>query len=908
MSSSIGGSVGSYTIIREVGRGGMGVVYLARDTRLDRDVAIKALPEDMAADSVRLERFEREARTLAQLSHPNLAGIYGVEEQDGARYLILEYVEGETIADLLDRGALSVDDALEYAVQIAAGVEAAHEAGVIHRDLKPANIKITPEGKAKVLDFGLARAEESSTSSSSIGLSNSPTLTSPVHYPANSPTIPGAILGTAPYMSPEQARGRKVDKRTDIWSFAVVLYEMLTGVGPFHGETATDSIGAILHRDVDLGVLPKKMPGSVRRLISRGLVRDKEHRLQAIGDARIELEEALARVQAGDYTDELTADARRMAWLWPSLAGVFALALLAAIFTPRTAPQTTAASMAPRIVDVQQVTDHQANEGHPALSPDAKHIAYAAIDGTDSDIYVLRVGGENPINVTAHADSHDFDPAWSPDGERIAFASRREGGGIFVMGATGENPIRVSDEGYNPAWSPDGKSIVYTTEFVQDPYGRTGIGALYVIDLETGERRMLDTKDPGDPSQSDGDAVEPAWSPDGSRIAFWSNRDGRRDIFTVSAMGGERIQITSDVHTDWNPMWSPDSRTIYFISDRGGEQGIWSIALDSESGRPVGGATAMMAGPTTVDEAAVSSGTGQIIFSVKQLRSTIERVDFDRELEEITSVPEVIYSTSGAIITADITRDGGWITYRSGAPSEDIYVMRRDGTARRRLTDSLAKDRGPVWTSDGGSIIFYSNRDGTYRIWRMGRDGTDPHVLFESPGGVTYSQPLVSADGRLIGAQIALTGYDSVRLFELGDDGAYLPIETAVSGFSPNSFSPDASMLFGMSVAESGQPYAAICEIGSGEIRALESPEGVRLQPLVGFWSSWITETKIVGWDPVHRRIFVGDAETGTSRWISDRFDGPVEILAPADASELFLIRGQTNVDIWMADLETGGG
>jgi len=218
--------IGPYTVTREIGRGGMGVVYLGHDPRLARDVAIKALPDHLAEDPDRLARFEREARTLASLNHPNVAGIYGVEEQEGRKYLVLEYVEGETLAERLDRGALAVDEALEIAIRIAAGVEAAHDAGVIHRDLKPANVKITPAGDVKVLDFGLARLDETGLSSSG-ALSESPTLTSP---PAGlTGTTPGVILGTAAYMSPEQARGRSVDRRSDVWSFGVLLYEMLTG-------------------------------------------------------------------------------------------------------------------------------------------------------------------------------------------------------------------------------------------------------------------------------------------------------------------------------------------------------------------------------------------------------------------------------------------------------------------------------------------------------------------------------------------------------------------------------------------------------------------------------------------------------------------------------------------------------
>ncbi|MBZ0173256.1 MAG: serine/threonine protein kinase, partial [Phycisphaerales bacterium] len=265
--------IGPYNIESEAGRGGMGVVYRARDSRLDRVVAIKSLPEAFASDPVRLDRFEREARTLAQVTHTNIAGIYGIEEQDGARFLVLEYVEGETLAEVLERGPLSPDDAVEIAAQVADGVAAAHDAGVVHRDLKPGNVIITPDGRAKVLDFGLARSDGVADPSSA-ELTQTPTAT----YGAHSPTIPGAILGTAPYMSPEQARGKPVDKRTDIWSFGVMLYEMLTGIGPFHAETATESIGAILHKSIDLNALPSGTPPNVRRVLGRCLERDKDAR------------------------------------------------------------------------------------------------------------------------------------------------------------------------------------------------------------------------------------------------------------------------------------------------------------------------------------------------------------------------------------------------------------------------------------------------------------------------------------------------------------------------------------------------------------------------------------------------------------------------------------------------------
>ncbi|MGH7741916.1 MAG: serine/threonine-protein kinase, partial [Candidatus Eiseniibacteriota bacterium] len=275
--------IGPYPIVREVGRGGMGVVYLGEDPRLKRPVAIKVLPDAFALDADRLLRFEREARLLAALTHPNIAGIYGLEEDAGRRFLVLEYVEGDTLAGHQHGRALPIDETLEICRQIAAALEAAHEAGIVHRDLKPGNVKLTPAGEVKVLDFGLAKGS-SSGAESSPDLSHSPTLT-------QAATGMGVILGTAAYMSPEQARGKTVDRRTDIWSFGCVLYECLTGVQAYAGETVSDTIAMILQGEPDWSRLPGKTPEKLRTLLGRCLEKDARRRLRDIGDARIEIEE-----------------------------------------------------------------------------------------------------------------------------------------------------------------------------------------------------------------------------------------------------------------------------------------------------------------------------------------------------------------------------------------------------------------------------------------------------------------------------------------------------------------------------------------------------------------------------------------------------------------------------------------
>ncbi|MEE8277569.1 MAG: serine/threonine-protein kinase, partial [Thermoanaerobaculia bacterium] len=278
-------TIAHYEILEEIGAGGMSVVYRARDTRLDREVAIKALPEELAQDAERLARFEREAKLLASLNHPHIAAIHGLEEADGQPFLILELVEGETLAERIARGPILVEEALELGRQIAEALEAAHGQGVVHRDLKPANVKVTPEGQIKVLDFGLAKAL--ALEPSDPNFTHSPTLTQPM-------TRTGIILGTAGYMSPEQARAQEAGKQADIWALGCVLYEMLTGERAFRGETVSDTLAAILEREPDWKALPETIPPLTRSLLRRSLEKDANRRLHDIADARLEIEEATA--------------------------------------------------------------------------------------------------------------------------------------------------------------------------------------------------------------------------------------------------------------------------------------------------------------------------------------------------------------------------------------------------------------------------------------------------------------------------------------------------------------------------------------------------------------------------------------------------------------------------------------
>ncbi len=814
--SAAGEQIGPYRLDREIGRGGMGVVYLATDTRLDRDVAIKALPPELAQDPERLARFEREARTLASLSHPNVAGIYGVEEQGGNKYLVLEYVEGETLAERLDRGALPIDEALEIAIKIAAGVEAAHEAGVIHRDLKPANVKITSEGEVKVLDFGLARVDEGATSSSSSGtLSESPTLTSPVQH---SPTMPGAILGTAPYMSPEQARGRKVDRRTDVWSFGVTLYEMLTGSSPFLGETATDSIGAILHKDVDFDRLPGETPLRVRELLRRMLERDKAKRLRDLGDAMLELE--AARLEPAEA--EFGKRARRGGPGPLAMAlGALVLAAVAGVggwraSALRGAGVERASASAPAF-SLLRATDQEWLERWPSLSQDGSRVVYESRSGGDGDIYSQRVGGFNAMNLTPNSDANETAPALSPDGELIAFQSDRAGGGIYIMGATGESPRRLTEFGFDPAWSPDGSKIVFATEGVFNPLSRFTFSELWVVEVETGETTRL----------YEGDAVHPSWSPSGERIAFWTYRDGgQRDLYTMRADGTDVAAVTEDAATDWNPVWSPDGKWLYFSSDRGGDFGIWRVAIDESSGNILGEPqrVATSAGATAGYLSFSKDGT-RLGFMSSTMRFRLDRIDIDPETGSAGGDPRTLTLFTTGASAAAISPDGSLIAYQTVLERQgDLYVLAIESGERRQLTDDAAKDRGPKWI-DGSRLLFYSDRDGEYRAWSIRVDGGGLELVAGAAGG--FTDPVMAPDGSFVAGGGLGNEVEIISLGAEGEQGEPEPLPPHPRGLRATRVSDvgPASLRLLVTLADEGRAVSefAVLSLETGEYTSIGS-------------------------------------------------------------------------------------
>ncbi len=577
------------------------------------------------------------------------------------------------------------------------------------------------------------------------------------------------------------------------------------------------------------------------------------------------------------------------------MCGIAAIAMFVIL---RSAPSVSAPIV---VTGLSKLTDFQGTEYSPSLSPDGKTVLYSAFDDDpDEDIYRLRVGGQNPINLTADSKDHDSDPAFSPDGEQIAFFSTRMGGGIFVMGATGENPKRVCDTGFAPAWSPDGNSIVYTTSNVTNPYGRIDTGQLWRLDLQTKQHRQLDTSDPEDPDGQNLDAVEPAWSPDGSRIVYWTVRNGQRDLCSISADGGDRVLLTDDRATDWNPIWIDGGSTIVYLSDRGGQFGFWSITVD-ERNQAVGEPHPFMPSTARVVQAAASYDGSRLVIVDRRARNSIEKIEFDPIAEVFVGKPTTIYSTSGRIEQPDLSPDGEWFAFRDGPPMENIYVMKSDGSSRRRLTDSPYKDRGPKWAPDAQTLMYYSNKEGKYKVFEMNRDGTEDRMLMKSKDNTQLTAPFPSHAGTQIYAQ----SLNRAMLFErVGDElkeDLNFPKGIFVYGAI---WSLDDRQLLGATTLESGLFALKLYRFETQSNAVLRLPDGDPIQ--WGAIPTWIDSDRFVGWEYNRQSVYIFNTKTNQTKFIESPFKSPQSFLSTKQGAEFYVQESQVDSELWLLELGKG--
>jgi eukaryotic-like serine/threonine-protein kinase len=793
--SLAGRTLSHYRILGPIGGGGMGIVYKAEDLHLARTVALKFLPPELTRDPEAKARFLQEARAASVLDHPNICTIHEVgETPDGRLYLSMPCYEGETLRQRIERGPLPIEEAIDIAEQIARGLAKAHRGGIVHRDIKAANLMVTSDGVVKILDFGLAK------------LAGSAAI-----------TRTGSSVGTPAYMSPEQARGEEVDHRTDLWSLGVVLYEMVAGRRPFRGEHEQAVLYALLNEQPKpLTELRPDTPPELERIVLGLLAKDPGDRYPTIegplGDLRALRNETMTTTVRRPAERHAPSGVRP--WMWA--VGLVAVAAIAAgaLFLSGEGARGGQASP-PAAASFTRLTDQEGSESFPSLSPDGKFLLYVKSAGGNADIYLQRVGGGNPQNLTRDSVDDDTQPAFSPDGSQIAFHSEREGGGLFIMGATGESARRLTDFGYNPAWSPDGRRLAFATDGVAGPYERKLSSRIWVVDVATGATRQV----------SEDDAVQPSWSPHSRRIAYWGVPPGsaRRVLWTLPAAGGEAVQVTADQHVNWNPIWSPDGRYLYFVSDRSGSMNVWRVPIDEESGRVRGDPEPVTTSSQSVGLLSLASDGRQIVYATDESKSNLERRTLDPAALRVTTDPFPVTQGSRAVRSCGVSPDGAWIAFDTSSPQEDLFVVHPDGSSLRQLTNDVAKDRIPHWFPDGSRVLFYSDRGGRYGAWTIRPDGSGLQALPHGSADALYN-PISSPEGKRLAVTLNMQNAALVDLTRpAGRRIQMLPRTGDGLIFSPSSWSADGTLLAGTLGRADGTdvPGVVVFSLASGRYERL---------------------------------------------------------------------------------------
>ncbi len=841
-----GARLGPYEIVAAIGAGGMGEVYRARDTRLDRDVAIKVLPDLFASDPERLARFEREAKTLAALNHPNIAHLHGLEESGVVRALVMEFVDGEELAGRLSRGPIPLFDALSLAKQVAEALEAAHEQGIIHRDLKPANIKVREDGTVKVLDFGLAKALDVPSGGSAVDAMNSPTLTLRA-------TQLGVILGTAAYMSPEQARGVPADRRADLWAFGVVLWEMLTGRRLFDGATVSDSLAAVLKTEPDVTALPPETPAQVRRLLNRCLEKDRKRRLSDAATARIEIEEALAAGpdrSAATRTPAIWRGALPIAITAAAFAGVGGLAVWS--MSPDPAPKHVVRFTVPLDEGVQFT-----NPGRQlvALSPDGTKMVFVA----NSRLYLHSMAGglAEPIRGTDLGGAI-LNPVFSPDGQHLAFwTAVGQGSGTLRRIAIGGGPVTTICE-------------------IANPYGMSWAdGTLF---LGQGARGIVRVPDGGGSPETivtvqEGELAHgPQLLPDGDTVLFTLATSGPEDFWSDARIVAHSLRSGTRrplLHGGTDARYVDTGHILYAV---GGT--LFALPFDPAVGTTSSRGIPILEGVRRAG--AGSTGTAQYAISAS---GTLAYIPGPAGLAAATTYDLALLDRKGGLTLLNLPRagyetprispDGAHIAVAAGtAGASDIWVYDlNDKTAIRKLTIG-GNNRFPVWTADSMHITFQSDREGDLAMFHQRADGSAPAERLTRPeqNASHVPQSWTTSGLTLLYSELR-NGQDALWTMSLknGKGRPLSDVQGVTNARISAEFSPD-----GRWVAYSGTRVAA-------ELRVLVQPfpsTGAKYDIGRGLHPLWSRDGRELFFSP--RGRFVGvPVETSGSLRIGNPIDLP---------------------------------
>jgi Tol biopolymer transport system component len=875
-----GATLGPYRIDALVGAGGMGEVYRARDPRLGRDIAIKVLPRQLAADPSRRERLLKEARSAAALNHPNICTVHEVGQADGRDYIVFEHIEGRTLSVLKRPGGLDLGELIDLFLPLSEALDYAHQRGIVHRDLKPANVMVSALGLPKILDFGVAK-----------GLARAPDAS------GSGATDVGLVLGTAGYMSPEQALGRPVDARSDVFAFGCVMYEMATGRRAFDGASFIEITDALLHRDPEpLARLRPDLPPGADRIVRRCLRKEAADRYPNMSEVAADLRGLRdGRHAPPSWVDTAVRGVARSGlarWMLPPAAAAVAVLAAGVAYW-----RLGARPPRPRLVQPAQITVATSVEDYPTWSPDGRTLAYESNESGNWDIWLTQLGGGLPVNRTGDHPGEDRYPTWSPDGRHIAFWSDRDGGGYHVVPTLGGPAQRVAatvpgpgSPYYSPPqWSADGSELAYVT---YEPKGPRLDAFVEILSMTTRDTRRV--RLPG----AQECRLDLAWSRDGRYLAYvdaaWQIAETTQ-LRVLRLADGRESAVTDARANVRGPVWSADGGHLYFSANRAGPSDLWRLRIAADG--TADGAPEQVTTAVEVRHAGLSSDGRRIAFSKGRWVANIWKVPILADRAATWADAEQVTQDQAYIEFLDVSADGRRVLYSSDRSGNQDIWRTTIGGETTRLTADPAPEWGPSWSPDGSQIAFYAARTGDREIWVMPAEGGPARQLTHSPGlDAGWSG---SPDGRNIAFRSERTGNSEIWTIGADGTGERQLTDDPAGDYVPH-YSPDGKWLVFSSSPTGGLRIWRMPATGGTQ-------EQVSAQPAVG-----------MAWAPDGRAIYFGSADGPPRLWslsLPERRERVVADLTgrrgalgyqgcDTDGRSVFFTWHADVGDIWVMDVE----